>query len=102
VLAVVAFYLRRWLRRRLGNEVAETRFSRALSALIILALYAVAPAALVAAVVAVLDSHGLVPPRVAEVGFGLVVAVAIASFGRGVAIGLFAPDKPDRRLLRCD
>ena len=101
-LALATLFLRRWLQRRLGDNVTATRFSRALVALIILALYAVAPAAVVAAVVAVFDSNGLLPDRVEEVGFGLVIAVAIGGFGRGVAIGLFAPTNPDRRLIRCD
>ena len=48
-----------------------------------------------------LESNGLMPDRVAEIGYGLGVAVAIASFGRGVALGLFAPGEPGRRLIVC-
>ena len=58
--------------------------------------------AIMLVVVLVLDGFGLMPARMMEIGFGLVAAVAIASFGRGVAVGLFAPREPDRRLLLTD
>ncbi|MDQ2081809.1 DUF3772 domain-containing protein [Xanthobacteraceae bacterium Astr-EGSB] len=95
-----AMVLRRWWMRRLTDEVFDTRFGRALSALAVLVYHAAAPALSVAAAVAVLDSHGLTPPRIVHLGFAFAVAVAITGFSRGVAYGLFAPGKPNRRLLR--
>ena len=55
--------------------------------------------ALVGGVVLMLDGFGLMPARIMEIGLGLIAATAIASFGRGVGVGLFAPDEPGRRLL---
>jgi small-conductance mechanosensitive channel len=100
VLLGGAMAVRRWWMRQLTDEFFDTRFGRALSALAGLIYHAAAPALSVAAAVAVLDSHGLTPPRIVHLGFGFAVAVAIAGFNRGVALGLFAPDKPNRRLLR--
>ena len=37
-----------------------------------------------------------------EVSFGFIAAVVIAAFGRAVALGLFAPDAPHRRLIDID
>jgi small-conductance mechanosensitive channel len=55
--------------------------------------------ALVALAVLVLDGFGLLPPRIMEMAQGLIVAVALASAGRGIAVGLFNPAAPERRLL---
>jgi small-conductance mechanosensitive channel len=96
-----AMMLRRWWRRRLTGEIFDTRFGRALAALAVLIYQAAALALSVAAAVAVLDSHGLTPPRIVHLGFGFAVAVAITGFSRGVALGLFATGKPNRRLIRC-
>jgi potassium-dependent mechanosensitive channel len=101
VLVGVALALRRWWNRRFAEETFGTRFSRALAALAVLVFHAVAPPVAVAAAVAVLDSHGLTPPRVAHLGFGLAFALSVVGFAHGVAIGLFAPDNPSRRLFRC-
>jgi potassium-dependent mechanosensitive channel len=96
-----ALALRHWWRRRFAEDIVDSRFGRSLAALIVLAGHAVVPAVAVAGAVSLLDSHGLMPPRVADLGFGLGVAVAIAGFGRGVAFGLFAPGQSGRRLLAC-
>jgi hypothetical protein len=40
--------------------------------------------------------------RMLEVSFGFIAAVVITAFGRAVALGLFAPDAPHRRLLDLD
>jgi small-conductance mechanosensitive channel len=100
VLLGGAMVVRRWWMRRLTEKIFDARFGRALSALAALVYHAAAPALSVAAAVAVLDSHGLTPPRIVHLGFGFAVAVAITGFNRGVALGLFAPGKPNRRLLR--
>jgi small-conductance mechanosensitive channel len=56
----------------------------------------------VVVVLLVLDSFSLMRPQILEIGLGLVGAIAIASFGRAVAVALFAPSEPDRRLPRLD
>jgi small-conductance mechanosensitive channel len=101
LLAVAALALRHWWRRRFADQTFDTRFGRSSAALSVLAFHAVAPAAGVAAAVTLLDNHGLTPSRIADLGFGLGVSLAIAGFGRGVAVGLFAPGNPGRRLLKC-
>ena len=52
--------------------------------------------------VMVLEAFGLLPFRIAEIAQGLIPAVFAATFGRGVARGLFAPDAPERRLIDMD
>lgn len=99
-LAVMAFLFARWLKAHpLRPALLGTRFAKSFFALAALLRNALVAPAIALAVVLVLDGFGLVPPRMMEIGLGLVAAIAIASFGRGVAIGLFAPDEPDRRLL---
>lgn len=56
----------------------------------------------VVAAVLVLEAFGLLPYRIAEIAHGLIPAVFAASFGHGVARGLFAPDAPERRLIDMD
>ncbi|MBI4273362.1 MAG: mechanosensitive ion channel family protein, partial [Rhizobiales bacterium] len=50
----------------------------------------------------VFDAFGLIPLTIMEIGLGLAAATAVASFGRGIAIGLFAAAEPDRRLFSLD
>lgn len=100
-LTAIAFALLRWWRRRFVGAPTATRFDRALAALMVLAGHALAWPLVVIAVILVLTSNGLMPARIAEIGYGLGVAAAIAGFGRGVALGLFAPGAPDRRLIHC-
>jgi small-conductance mechanosensitive channel len=48
------------------------------------------------------DALGLLTVRVEQIAEGLVAGIAAASFGYGVARGLFAPREPERRLLQED
>ena len=105
LLTLIAFsafailFLRWFERRALTPRRLETRFSRSLFALLTLLRIALTSPAAVAAAVLIIDAFGLMPDRIKNVGFGLAAAIGIAAFGRGVAIGLFAPDDPARRLL---
>jgi small-conductance mechanosensitive channel len=100
VLGGIAVMALRWLRRlQFPPLTSGTRFAKSCQALAtLLRSSLVAPAAVVVALF-VLDGFGLVPPRIMEMALGLVMAVAMASFGRGVALGLFAPGESERRLL---
>ena len=40
--------------------------------------------------------------RMIEITYGLVAGIFVAAFGRAVALGLFAPDAPQRRLIAMD
>jgi len=94
------FMAARWLRNYdLRPALSGTRFANSFYALTSLLRIALVTPAIVAVAFLVLDAFGLVPPRIMEMALGLVIAVAMAAFGRGVAIGLFAPDDPGRRLL---
>ncbi|MES1154995.1 MAG: mechanosensitive ion channel domain-containing protein, partial [Pseudorhodoplanes sp.] len=75
-----------------------TRFLKSLYALTALVRLTATMPAIAIAIVLVLDAFALLPPRIMEIGLGLVAAIAVASFGRGVAVALFAPSEPERRL----
>lgn len=100
VLVAVAWTVRRWWLRRFVATKVETRFGRSLAALAVLAGHAVPWPLVVFAAVSALANNGLMPARIAEIGFGLAIAVAIACFGRGAALGLFAPGEPGRRQVQ--
>jgi potassium-dependent mechanosensitive channel len=100
LLAVVAgaWVALHWT-RRLTARPAPRRFDKALRALVILCAHAVAAAALTVAFVLVLRDYMLIPQPAADLGFGLAVAAAVAGFGRGVAVALFAPGETARRIV---
>jgi small-conductance mechanosensitive channel len=90
----------RWLSGRdFRPPNSGTRFAKSFYALVSLLRIALTTPAIVGIAILVLDGFGLVPPRIMEIALGLVLAVAVATFGRGVATGLFAPEDPERRLL---
>jgi potassium-dependent mechanosensitive channel len=85
--------------RRLTARPAPRRFDKALRALVILCAHAVAAAGVTVAFVVVLRDYMLIPQPAADLGFGLAVAAAVAGFGRGVAVALFAPGETARRIV---
>lgn len=90
----------RWLQSLdLRPAISGTRFAKSFYALTTLLRVALIAPAMVGIAVLVLDGFGLVPPRIMEMALGLIVAVALAAFGRGVATGLFAPSDAEQRLL---
>jgi small-conductance mechanosensitive channel len=97
--AAGAILLTRAWRRRLVGRPAETRFARALVAVVELAsITLIAPLVLIAVVLA-FESLGVVTTTLAGLGYGVAGAVALARFGRGAALALFAPGGPTRRLI---
>ena len=102
-LAAVALVGARWWRRRLAAPAArDTRFAKALGGLRALAEAAVPLPLATAAVIATLDAYALLPQAVRVIAIGLIIAVAVACFGRGVARGVLAPDQPGHRLPAID
>jgi small-conductance mechanosensitive channel len=95
----IAFWLLARWRRRLSAMPTPRRFDKALVAIVSMVSGTVRIPALVAATVLVLRNFGLMSDSVSEIGFGLAVATMVAGFGRGVAIALFAPGEPDRRIV---
>jgi potassium efflux system protein len=101
-LAVATTFFVRWWRRRAFVPRVETRFAKALAALVSTFQVGLTAPLCVAAVLLVFDACGLIPPRIWEIGKGLIAAVAIASFGHGAVAGLLAPGEPARRLVAVD
>ena len=101
-LAIGVFMLAGWVKRHVTlPALSGTRFSHAFLALITLLRTAITMPVLVGGVVLILEGFDLMPARIMEIGLGLVVATAIASFCRGVGVGLFAPDEPGGGCFRC-
>jgi potassium-dependent mechanosensitive channel len=94
-VAGVAIY---WTRRFTARP-APRRFDKALRALVVLAAHALAAAGLIAAFVLVLRDYRLIPQPAADLLLGLAAAWAVAGFGRGVAVALFAPGQSFRRII---
>jgi len=100
-LALPALALRRWW-RRLPTRATDGRFGKALAALRTIAETAVPLPLIVAAVIVTYNGYGLVPLTIRALADALLVGVAIATLGRGVALGLLAPHEPERRLPPID
>lgn len=98
--SICAILFLRWFERHtLRPRRLETRFSKSLYALLTLLRITLTMPIVVGAAVLIIDAFGLMPDRIQEVGLGLAAAIGIASFGRGVAVALFAPGEPERRLI---
>jgi potassium efflux system protein len=94
-----AIFLRWFLRRDFRPKELGTRFAKSFFALISLIRITVTAPAVVLGALLILNAFDLLTERVGTIGLTLAIAVAVAAFGRGVAVGLFAPGDPDRRLL---
>jgi potassium efflux system protein len=103
LLTLIAIVVGAWVAlywtRRLTARPAPRRFDKALRALVVLCSHAVAAPALTVAFVLVLRNYMLIPQPAADLGFALAVAGAVAGFGRGVAVAMFAPGESARRLI---
>jgi potassium-dependent mechanosensitive channel len=97
-LGIAAWFLARW-RQRLAARPAPRRFDKALVAVVSIASGTIRIPALTVAAVLVSRNFGLMPDSMVEMGFALAVATMVAGFGRGVAVGLFAPGAPGRRIV---
>jgi small-conductance mechanosensitive channel len=97
--AVAFLLLARIWRGRLLARPTETRFARALAASIVLVSIALIAPVVVVIVLLAFQSLGVVSVPLASVGYGLAIALAVARFGRGAALALFAPGEPARRLI---
>jgi potassium efflux system protein len=98
-LALAAIVAWRAFRRRLVIEKpVDLRFDKALAGLSSLAIAALPAPVAIAVVIATLDAYALLPATIRQLAVGLNLAVAVASFGRGIALGVLAPETPWRRL----
>jgi potassium-dependent mechanosensitive channel len=98
-LALAAIVAWRAFRRRLVFEKpVETRFGKALAGLSSLAVAALPAPVAIAVVIATLDAYALLPATIRQFAVGVNLAVAVESFGRGIAVGALAPETAWRRL----
>jgi potassium-dependent mechanosensitive channel len=101
-IIAVAIALTHWWFPRLHPGAYGTRSAKAWMALwVFLWLAGRTPVASLA-ILLVWDSFGLLTFRVEQIAWGLLAAIAAASFGHGVARALFAPERPERRLVQED
>ena len=94
-----AVFLRWFIRRDFRPKELGTRFAKSFFALLSLLRVTMTAPAIVVGALLILNAFDLLTERVGSIGLTLAIAVAVAAFGRGVAVGLFAPGDPDRRLL---
>jgi potassium-dependent mechanosensitive channel len=98
-LALAAGVAWRAFRRRLVFEKpVDSRFGKALAGLSALAIAALPAPVAIAVVIATLDAYALLPATIRQLAVGLNLSVAVASFGRGIARGVLAPETSWRRL----
>lgn len=98
-LALAAGVVSRWCRRRLaGEKPPDSRFGKATAGLAVLAFAAVPAPLAIAIVIATLQAYALLPETIRQLAVGLNLAVAVATFGRGIAGGALAPESAWRRL----
>ena len=101
-IIAVAIGLTKWWFPRLQPGGYGSRSAKAWMALwVFLWLAARTPAASFA-ILLVWDTFGLLTFRVEQIVEGLLAGIAVAAFGHGVARGLFAPERPERRLVQED
>jgi hypothetical protein len=97
LLAIATAMLWFWWQRRLTAAAGTPgRFSKALSSFGVFLCLAFATPLLT---ITLLEATEV---RMMEISYGFVVGVVIAAFGRAVALGVFAPDAPRRRLIAID
>ncbi len=101
-IIALASGLTRWWFPRVLPQSTDTRSGKAWAALWVFVWFTLRMPLAAAASLLVFDALGLLTVRVEQIAEGLVAAVAAASFGYGVARGLFAPREPERRLLQED
>lgn len=99
ILGSLAPLTARWSSNYRLSHAAETRFGKSLLAMATFLQIALVMPLIVIAAIWGLNILGLIPSRIMEMAFGIVMAVAMNSAGRGVAVALFAPGEGERRLL---
>jgi hypothetical protein len=85
-----------WQRRMSDAAGTPGRFSKALSSFGVFLCLAFATPLLT---ITLLEATEV---RMIEISYGFIAGVVIAAFGRAAALGVFAPDAPQRRLIALD
>jgi potassium-dependent mechanosensitive channel len=92
-MAILWFW---WQRRATVAAGTSSRFSKALSSFGIFLCLAFATPLVT---ITLLEATEV---RMIEISYGFITGIVVAAFGRGVAVGVFAPDAPQRRLITVD
>jgi potassium-dependent mechanosensitive channel len=98
-IIAVTIGLDRWWFPRLHPGAYGTRSAKAWMALWVFLWLAVRTTAAGVAILLVWGVFGLLTFRVEQIAWGLVAGIGAAAFGHGVARGMFAPERPERRLV---
>ena len=85
-----------WQRRMADAAGTPSRFAKALSSFGVFLCLAFATPLLT---ITLLEATEV---RMIEISYGFIAGVVIAAFGRAAALGVFAPDAPQRRLIALD
>lgn len=101
-IAALAVGLTRWWFPRLQPGAYGTRAAKAWMGLWVFLWLAARTPATSFAILLVWDVFGLLTFRAEQIAEGVVAGIAAAAFGYGVARGLFAPERPERRLVQED
>jgi potassium-dependent mechanosensitive channel len=101
-IIALAIGLTRWWFPRLHPGHYGTRSAKAWMALWVFLWLAARTSVASFAVLLVWQAFGLLTFRVEQIAEGLVAGIAAAAFGHGVARGMFAPERPERRLVEED
>jgi potassium-dependent mechanosensitive channel len=101
-IIALAIGLTRWWFPRLHPGHYGTRSAKAWMALWVFLWLAARTSVASFAVLLVWQALGLLTFRVEQIAEGLVAGIAAAAFGHGVARGMFAPERPERRLVEED
>ena len=101
-IIAITIGLDRWWFPRFIAVPSNTRSAKAWKSLCVFVWLAVRTPVASFAALSTLSMLGLLTFRLEQIGEGFVAAIAAASFGHGVARGMFAPLEPERRLVQED
>ncbi|BBF94821.1 DUF3772 domain-containing protein [Blastochloris tepida] len=104
-ITVIGLVIARWWgRKRTSRDLAfdAPRLAHALSAWRVFLAGAVPSIAAGTALLWVLQSHDLLPPRLVDLGQSILVAVVVMALARSTSRAVMAPDRQARRLLNFD
>src|SRR5262249_7559391 len=88
-----------WQRRGAVAAAAPGRFSKVFSSFGGFLCLCFAPPLVAMVLLAATELEGT-EVRMIEISCGFIAGIAVAAFGRAAALGVFAPDAPQRRLIR--
>ena len=97
-IAGVAIAMSRWWFPRFSSTPRETVSAKATAAFWTFIWFAARTPLASFAALLVLQTFGLLTPRLAQIAQGIVAGIAAAAFGHGVARALYTPQQPERRL----